>query len=290
MSFKRRQLSVAFTLGEGSFGTSGSNTVTLDGLRISAHIQNAGGYSMATLSMRIYGMTKSQMDQLSTLGMEIALYRRNSVIVQAGDEGTVPGTVFVGTITNAWADFQAQPEVGFQVEAHEGLIEALIPSVARSYTGPTDVAVVIASIAAEIGVPFENNGVSVILPTPYFYGSLRNQAWAAASQANIGIALDKGILVIWNKGEARGGSVPLISAATGMIDYPAYTSKGIAVKTVYNPSIGFQQKIKVESTLTPASGFWITHALNHDLEANMPGGQWFTFVEAHREAFGAKLP
>lgn len=290
MTFKRRQLSVTFTLGEGSFGDAGSNTVTLDGLRISAHIQNAGGYSMASLSMRIYGMTKSQMDKLSTLGMEIALFRRNSVLVQAGDEGSVPGTVFVGTITNAWADFQAQPDVGFQVEAHEGLIEALIPSAARSYTGPTDVAVIISGIAAEIGVPFENNGVSVILQTPYYFGSLRNQAWAAAAAANIGIALDKGILAIWNKGEARGSVVPLVSSATGMVGYPAYTSKGIAVKTVFNPSIGFQQKIKVESSLTPASGLWITHSLNHDLEANLPGGQWFTLVEAHREAFGAKLP
>lgn len=290
MAFVRRLLNVTFALGKGNFGADGSNTVTLEGLRISAHIQNAGGYSMATLSMRVYGMTKSAMDELSTLGMEIALFRRNTVLLQAGDDAGVLGTVFTGTITNAWADFQAQPEVGFQVEAHEGLIEALIPSVPKSYTGPTDVAVIISGLAEEIGVPFENNGVSVILQTPYFYGSPRNQAWAAAAQAGIGIALDKGVLAIWNKGEARGGTAPLVSAQSGMIGYPAYTSKGIAVKTVFNPSIGFQQKIQVESSLDPANGTWITHNLSHDLESNVPGGQWFTMVEAHREAFGAKLP
>lgn len=290
MSFVRRLLNVTFTLGEGSFGSDGKNTVTLEGLRISAKIVNAGGYSMATLSMRVYGMTKSQMDHLSTLGMEIALFRRNSVLLQAGDEGSVLGTVFTGTITNAWADFQGQPDVGFQVEAHEGLIEALIPSVPKSYTGPTDVAVILSGLAEEMGLPFENNGVSVILNTPYYAGSPRNQAWAAAKAANIGISLDKGILAIWNKGQARGGTAPLVSASTGMVGYPAYTSKGIAVKTVFNPSIGFQQKIQVESSLTPASGSWITHALNHDLESNLPGGQWFSMVEAHREAFGAKLP
>lgn len=288
MALVRRLLSVTFTLGEGSFGTDGSNNVTLEGLRISSKIVKAGGYSMATLNMRVYGMTKSQMDKLSTLGLEIALFRRNTVLLQAGDETSGVGTVFTGTITNAWADFQAQPEVAFYVEAHEGLIEALKPSPARSYTGPTDISVIMSGLAEEMGVPFENNGVSVILPTPYFFGSARNQAWAAAKQANIGITLDNNILAIWNKGQARGTVVPLLSPTTGMVGYPAYTSKGIMVKTVFNPAIGFQSKIKVESSLTPASGEWIIYSLDHDLEANLPGGQWFSMIGAARPQFGAK--
>jgi hypothetical protein len=289
VTLQRRTISVTFTLGKGSFGTDGSNNVTLDGLRVSAKISKAGGYGMSTLNMRVFGMTESVMNQLSTLGMVMSLYRRNFVLVQAGSEGSVPGTVFVGTISNAWADFQAQPEVAFNVEAHEGLLEALTPSAARSYSGPTDVAVILSGIAAEMHVPFENNGVSVILNTPYYSGSLRNQAWTAAKDANIGITLDNNVLAIWNKGQPRGMTAPLISPSTGMVGYPAYTSRGIAVKTVFNPAIGFGGKIMVESAQKPASGLWVVYSLGHDLEANMPHGQWFSSIEAARPAVAAGL-
>ena len=285
MALARRIISVTFQLATGSKpfnDADGSNSVTLDGLRTSAKITKAGGAAMSTLDLRMYGMTKSVMDKLNTLGMAIRVFDSNYVTVQAGDDVNGVATVFYGSIVNCWADFQAQPDVALNCIATEGLIPALKPSSPRSYTGPADVAVILSGIAQEIGYDFENNGVKVILPKPYFFGSPRNQAYAAAKQANIGIALDNKTLAIWNLGEARGGQIPLISPTTGMVGYPAYTSKGIAVKTVFNPAIGFQQKINIESSLTQASGEWTVYGLAHDLEANTPNGQWFTMLEASR--------
>jgi hypothetical protein len=39
-----------------------------------------------------------------------------------------------------------------------------------------------------------------------------------------------------------------------MVGYPAYTSTGVIVRSIYNPSIGFGHKIEVQSDLQDACG------------------------------------
>lgn len=283
MSFARRLIEVTFQLGEGAFGESGTNTVTLAGLRMTSKIVKAGGRSMGTASIRINGMTLSLMNQLSTLGQLVQLTRRNTIAIAAGDEGSTLGTVFVGTITNAWIDFQGAPDVAFQVEAHAGLIEALAPCPPSSFKGSADVAVILSGLATQMGLPFENNGVSVILSNPVFNGSARDQALAAVEHAGIEWnGLDNGVLAIWPRGGARGSTAPLISPETGMVGYPAYTSKGILVRTLFNPSIGYGQKIVVQSSVQPACGEWNVYSLDHNLDTLQPNGQWFSTLEACR--------
>lgn len=295
MAFVKRILNATFKLGNGPFGTDGFDTVELEGLRISANITKAGGYAMATLAMRVYGMTRSQMERLYTLGLVTVLVKRNYITLQAGDEGAGQlATVFVGTITNGWIDLQAQPDVAFVIEAHEGLIEAIKPGAPRSFPGPTDINVVMQSIASEMNYNFESNVTSCILPTPYFYGSPRNQAQAAAQQGNIEMILDNGTLAIWPKGAARNGTKPLVNSTSGLVGYPAYTSKGISLKSIYNPTIVIGTTIKVESSLgvgdplDTVNGDWNVYSLSHDLESNFPNGQWFTSLEASRPALGVK--
>lgn len=286
MSFVKRLINLSFALGEGAFGESGSNSVELSGLRVSAKVIKAGGPSMGTVSMRVYGMTLSQMNKLSTLGMMPTLVRRNTVTITAGDKESGMGTVFIGTITNAWADFAGAPDVPFHVEAHTGLIEAVAPAEPTAYRGSADVAVVMAGLATRMGIAFENNGVSVMLSNPYFPGSARDQAKAAAEAAGIEWIIDNGKLAIWNAGQARGSSAPLISPETGMKGYPSYTSKGIMVGTLFNPSIGYGGKITVKSSLEPANGEWVVYKLDHDLDSLVPKGAWFSNIEAARVGLG----
>lgn len=286
MALAERLINVTFTLGEGSFGDTGQNTVKLSGLRISAKIVKAGGPSMSTLQMQVYGMTLSQMNQLSTLGMAPRLVRRNTVLVEAGDANSGMGTVFIGTITNAWADMQSAPDVPFRVEAHTGLIEAVSVQPPSSFTGPTSVATIMSGLAVAMGLTFENNGVKTVLANPYFYGSPREQAKACAEAAGCEWIIDGNKLAIWNVGGFRGGEIPLISKLTGMDNYPSYTSMGISVRTLFNPSIGYGGKIKVESTLKPASGEWVVFSLDYDLESKVPKGRWFTTIGAARPGLG----
>jgi hypothetical protein len=285
MAFVQRLIDVTFTLGQGSFAESGTNTVKLSGLRISSRCVKAGGPSMGTMQMQIYGMTLSLMNKLSTLGMMIQLIPRNVVTVEAGDAISGMGTVFIGTITNAWADFQSAPDVAFFLEAHTGLIEAvgLVPP--SSYKGAASVPVIMSSLATLMGLAFENNGVTAVLANPYLSGSARSQVKACAEAAGINWVIDNGILAIWPKNGARGGEIPLISPDTGLVGYPAYTAQGLSLKTIFNPSVGFGSKIEVKSDLTPACGIWSVYSLNHDLDSQVPRGSWFSTIGAYNPNF-----
>lgn len=284
MSLVKRNLDVTFQLGQGDFGTGGFDTVKLSGLRISAKVIKAGGYGMNTAQLQIYGMSLEKMNKLATLGMQVILTRKNTVTLEAGDEGSSMSTVFSGTIFRAWGNFESSPDVPFHVEAHSPLFESVAPVKPSSYTGATKVSDVMSALAGKMNLKFENNGVNTTLNSPYFWGAGRNQMIQAAEAAGImsSCVIDDGTLAIWKPGDSRGGDVPTISAATGMRAYPAYTSVGIKVGTLFNPAIKYGMKIKVQSILTPANGEWVIYKLEHDLESNVPGGRWFTEIGAAR--------
>lgn len=281
MTFVQRDIDVTFKLGQGAFGDSGSSEVTLSGLRVIARIVKAGGPSMGTALLQVYGMTLDKMNQLSTLGMMPTLIRRNTVTVTAGDKTDGMGTVFVGTITNAWGDFRGAPEVPFIVEAHTGLIEAVAPATASSYAGAAKVDVIMSGLATKMGLSFENSGVDQVLASPYFSGSYRDQAYAAAKAAGCEIIIDNGKLAIWKRGGSRGDAA--VAVQPPLLDgYPSYTSKGISVRTLFIPSLTYGGKIKVTSDLTPANGDWIVFSLDLDLESQNPGGRWHATMGAAR--------
>lgn len=275
MAFVQRLLQFTFALGEGTFGGGGSNQITVSGLRASVKVARSGGPAMGTLDAVIYGMTDSQMNSLTTLGLIATTHRRNSVTVQAGDSGSALAVVFTGTIRDAWGDYNSQPEVGFRVMAQTGFIEALEPVPPTSVKGNADVAALLSGLAAQMNISFENNGVSISLSNPYLSGSPRVQARQIVEQAGIEWnGMDNGVLAIWNPGDSRGGSAALVSINTGMIGYPSFTSQGIRIRSVFNPSIGFGQKIQVQSSLPKANGVWKVCDLDYELDTLTPNGKW----------------
>lgn len=269
-----------------TFAESGTDTVKLSGLRASCHITKAGGPADCTMSLRMYGMTKSKMNDLSTLGMQINLVPKNKIVVTAGDVESGMGTVFAGYIMQAFADFQGAPDVSFNIVAHTGLPDAVIPAPVASYRGSADVAVIMSDLATKMGLSFENNGVTTKLSNQYLYGSLKSQARQAVQNAGIEWNNgDNGVLAIWPKNGSRGGQVPIVSPQTGLIGYPTYTAYGLMLRTLFNPSIGFGSKIEVRSSLEPANGEWSVYHLDHDLESLIPRGRWYSTIGAYNPKF-----
>jgi len=309
MAFKQKKINISFALGTGTFGDTGKNQSKLEGLRAIVDIRRAGGVAMSTANIEVYGMTLDMMNQLSTLGLVATTVRRNTVQVEAGDADGMT-VVFTGTIINAYPDFSSLPDVAFRVEAHTGLIDAVAPTNPQSFPQPTKASDILAGIANQLGVPFENNGVTTVLPPSYFYGSPRTQALAVVEAAGCQWnGMEDGTLAIWNPGEARGGQAPLISKDTGMVLYPQFSSNGITLRTTYNPSIGFGKKIVVESSLgdvlakslnQTANGkgvsqdkkqtTWVVFDLNHRLSAQTPRGPWFSFIQAAPLGLGPMVP
>lgn len=284
-NFAKRRVDVTFTIGTGDLGEGTPSTVTLTGLRVSANIVKAGGASLGNGQLRIMGMTLSHMNQVSTLGLTVMVVRKNTVSVTAGDDVSGMALVFEGTIFEAWADFQGAPEVVFNVVASTGLYDAVKPVPPSSYSGGADVAVIMSNLAEQMNFVFENSGVSVQLSNPYFPGTAREQAERCAKAADINMIMDDKTLAIWPKGTARGTEKVSLSPETGMVGYPTYTSNGIAVTCLFNPSIRFGGKIEVKSSLTPACGEWVVQTLAHSLESETPGGAWFTSLTAARQGY-----
>ena len=99
--------------------------------------------------------------------------------------------------------------------------------------------------------------------------------------------VDDGTLAIWPAGGARGGSIPLISPQTGMKGYPTMNNLGPVLETLYNPSIRFGAKVKIESRVRPACGIWQVIRLQHNFESEVPDGAWFSHLETARPGYVA---
>lgn len=282
MAFAQRHLDFRFQLGQGAFGADGSDTVDLTGLRATANITRAGGNTVSSAELRIYGMPPDVMAKLTVLNLlSYQQMRQNIVTVLAGDEQSGSTVAFVGTIKEAWVDAQAAPDVAFHVLAYSALFESLKPVSPISYNGSVDVATVISGIAQQMDMTLENNGVSVQLQDAYYPGTLRMQLQQVARHAGINFYIDDidRVIAIWPAGGSRGGVDLLVSKDTGLVGYPTFTEQGCRFKMLYNPSIAFGQGLTVKSDIAAASGHWVIAYVSHNLDAYVPDGIWFTEVD-----------
>jgi hypothetical protein len=280
----RKEVQVILTFGTGPRGDGPGESIVLTGHRISASVNVAGGVGMGQATVRIWGMTFDLMNKCSTIGIKPQAVRRNSVVIAAGDAEVGMSTIFEGTVTAAWADFTGAPEVVFQLVAAAGMIEAVTQPPPMSRKGPVKAETILAELAAKAGLKFDNSAQATrTLPNTMLTGSLRNQIMTCADAARFAWLIDRRRLIIWpREGVRPADSVPLISAETGMVGYPSYTAIGVMVTCQFNPEIDFGALVEVRSTLrslsgtTSINGRWQSYSLVHEVEAEVPGGKWFT--------------
>lgn len=281
MAFAKRFINLKFQLGEGGFG-GGADTVELKGYRCSLDISRAGGIQLAEANIRIFGLPLETMNKLTVLQVyAYAQTRKNTVTVSASDELNGEGVCFEGTIREAWADASSPPDVVFAITAFANLHDAGKTPSPTSYSGSVDVATVISGLANQMGYGFENSGVSAKIDSPYLPGTFKEQLRRVAQAADINLYVDdvQRSVAIWPRGQARDGQMIKISRDTGMVSYPSFTQYGLQVTTLYNPSLNFGRKVQIESDLTAATGTWVIASVAHNLEADVPGGVWFTTVD-----------
>lgn len=280
MSFAEKEIQLTIALGMGQFGDTGANTVTLSGLRIKAEIQQFGGDAMPQVQLLVYGLPTSMINQLTTIGpINSAVMYQNSVLIAAGDVGSALTTIYNGTIWQAWGDFNQSPDAALNIAAVGGLAASLKPVGATSYPGSADVGTIMRSLASLAGLSFVNHGVSVQLSNPYFPGTALAQIRECAQAADIYFTIENGALEIWPKGGARSTpSVPVISPETGMVGYPTFSSNGLMVTTMFNPSVVIGGQIQVQSSVKAACGTYVATQISHSLASQTPDGEWFTHI------------
>lgn len=285
MTFLERKITLQIDLGnKATFNPGGDNTVTIKGHRVHVSLTNTFGPLNGEARIRVYGLAPSLLNQIASLNQTTATAQANTVTVLAGDDTNGMAIAYSGQIQIAQADMSEHPESALNITAMGvGLlgVKRVNPT---SYAGSADAAVILKNLATLGGLDFENSGASKILATPYFCGDLSKQIDDCARQAGFDRYIDKQTLAIWPRGGSRGGAIPLISADTGMVGFPSYTSMadggGLALTCLYNKDLKVGGKVQVKSQLSVANGTWQVFSISHELESLVPGGQWFSHFNA----------
>ena len=199
MTLIRRRIDVEFQLNEDNFDNTKFDTVRVEGLRVQANIFNTDGPSIGEATLRIFGLPPKILNKMQGLNQAAQAVRNNTVIIYAGDDVAGMPIVFHGTIDRAQIDMANPPDVSLTVHAFSTYFKLLQATAATSYPGSADAAVIMSDFAARMRLGFESNSVSVILSTPYFSGTLRNQAESCATAANIGWTIEGETLAIWDR-------------------------------------------------------------------------------------------
>ena len=275
----KKRLRFVITLGTGDFDSKGSDQIILEGFRAVADITNAGGLQMGELRGRIYGVSPSDMNAITSFAYRFGATTPNTCIVYAID-GTEETMVFAGNIVNAWPDFNSPPEVFLHIQAQAAMINLIRAVPPRSFSGTVDVASVMSQIAASMGYSFENNGVTTRLDDVYLDSTGLDQATSLARMAGIDLYLDGTTLAITPANTPRKTATPVVSAATGLVGYPMFDGVYLSLRTLFNPGIIPGGTIKVESDRDRATGTWQVLSMNHRLESEKPDGAWFTSLRS----------
>lgn len=281
LSFEnKKQLKFVITLGTGKFGSTDYDTITLQGFRAVAEIDKAGGVQMSTLRAKIYGVKQADMNSITTLQWKPNFFIPNTVEVYAID-GQAETLVFAGNIVNAWGDYGGLPDVFLHIQAQAAYFNQLKAVTPLSIKGGIDVSVVMARIAKDMGLAFENNNVHTMITDAYVANTLTEQAKDLARACNFSLYIDDKTLAITNKYAPRQGDIPLISKNSGMVGYPTFDGVGIGFQTLFNPAIIFGGSVKIETDLPQAAGEWIVVSISHKLESEKPGGLWHSNVRGN---------
>lgn len=275
MTFVRRYIDVTF---------SGPSTVKFNyrdkyALRTHARVEKAGGFNLGALSLSLYGLSHDHINQLSTFGTRFHPNYNYQVLVEAGDDVNGMSTIFEGGIQQAWADMRAMPDVPFHVVAVSGGRATVAKTPPTTFEGSTDVAMMLQKLAQQIGLNFENNGVSAKLVDPYFWGSAWKQMKEIIDAAGIDGFIDNNTLAIWPRNGNRNGDSLIISRTTGMRDYPSFTEYGVQVRTEFRRAITYGGNMTIESDIKNACGTWRIIRIDYDLQANTPNGSWYAILD-----------
>lgn len=322
MAFVQRDIEITVKLAARSgmnqpntFAQSGTSSITLRNLRMMVRVQNSGTPAGSKANIRIWGLTPSVMNQLSTLGLSYNVVPLNTITIKAGslpsfgNAASGMAVLYSGIIQQGYADFASMPDVPFVIEANSGLEAAVGATDPTSFTGETKVSEIMSGFARQMGVVFEDNEVKNTLTNPYFYGNLSEQIDQCRVAANINAEIIGGVLAIWPKGSYRTTltqSAPLISESNQtLIGAPSFTQSGIILYAVFNPLVSFGGLIRVQSAVLggiinaqslanrefriPSDSKWAVYKLDHALDSQMPGGQWMSTIAAYNPNYPKPL-
>lgn len=274
MSFIQRRVKVDFNINQDQF-SNGTNTLSLEGLRCLASINNANGYSLGQLSLRIYGMKAEDMNKLTNLGQLYLAARKYQVTVSAGDDVNGLTIIFTGTVYTAKIVYD-QPNVCLEVESVAGFYEKMNPAQPFTQKGSVKVSDAIRSMLPPGFTLVDNQGVSAVISNPYYAGTAISQIQRICADSGTNCSIRNNTVYIWPTGSSVDNNPVSVSPSNGLVGYPTYQSNGITIETVFNPNLVNGKTVNLTSDAFGTTGAWHAVVVNHQVSSEYPGGPWFT--------------
>ncbi len=286
-SFVNRTLRATLILPTGNFPGTNSNTLVLQGFRMSARLQGAGNFTNS-LALHIWGMRQADMNAVTVLfgqdGNPININARALVILEASDSSGFL-QVFEGQFFDAQPDYRSLPDVSLTINAMTGMGQQYLAAQPTSINGAADVPGMASKLASQMGFAFENNGVEGSIASPYLGGTLMDQFRQLASDANFDFYFDaKSSLIITPKNQPRKGKNAIVlSPTSGLVGYVTLNRFGIELDCLWNSAIENGSPVEIRDSEVPGTnGLWFPYKFTHELEAIKPGGRWFSHLECMR--------
>ena len=306
---------------------------------IQATIKHTGQSYGSEADITINGLSHSDRNSLSIIPDHPASDNLNTmtagqtfITIHAGNEGSPLTSLFTGTIDRAYTDYD-DLDIPFHIHAMTSTVPASILAQAKGYDGPQDVVTILTDICREAGFQLLDHGgwdrhtsltnhyrwgtvldqIQAILTatkgifnfSPYLPVKGENRTVAAGStQKNLAY---KGLLEIWGPtftgipGTGQEQTLPVISAKTGMIGYPKYSTSGISLTALLRPDITFWHPLTLKSAYSPTGwadnfqngnppwdGLWLPTSVHHDISSETSQGTWHTHVSCIRTTLGQR--
>lgn len=279
---KEKKLRVTLVLSpensNGVFPGTNSNTMILEGMRVLANIQTVPGSVSTHADVKIFGMKREFMNALTTIFFNSTKQIVFNNMILEADSGDGYVQVFSGMITEAQPEYRGAPNVYFGIQAVVGYQHQIAPVPPQSFQGSVGVASIVEGLAAKMGYAFENDGVTAQLSNPYLSGTYWDQLSRVCTAAGILYTVAGDTLAIYPTGGVRSSPPVLtLSPTSGLIGYPTLEKFGLVITSLFNPGLQAGGRvIVVNSDVPSANGTWTPFMVDHQLEANVPGGTWFS--------------
>lgn len=261
------------------------NQLQSTGLRVLCNIINGNGAISPSANIQIYGLAMDKMAKLMRIQWNTMSAILNTILIEAGDEGSELTRVYEGNITFAKIDMSNVPNAFLNIESQAAIVDALKPVEPIAFINDIDAAEMIRIIAENyMGYEFENNGASHIIADGGTYRkTYLSMIQEIAQAADFDLYIEQGKIAVCPRGGARNIRVPVISPKTGLIGYPVPDVRGVSFKALYDPLIKFGGVVKIQdSIINFCNGDWRIYGTTVTLEANQENGAWFIECNASR--------
>jgi len=251
-----------------------------------------GGKQYGNAKVEIFGVPLASMNQIARLWMEtLTPQNTDSLSIDVWDgKDFVP--LFQGIITWSAVDASGMPQVKLTIEANASMV--LMNTTASPYasgTGPVALPDALTNIIQPQGfsLDYSETAPRYQLTDVHVTGSPLEQVSTLLRHydeltwfCNLQRLIVRRSKAPFNEDAIR------IAADTGLQGYPVYSSSGLQFSAVFNPRLrpGAPLDVQVTDFDFINRTKWVAAVVAHQLDVNLPGGQWTTGVASN--AFGAK--